>query len=91
VTGAIEYSGAAGSGNVCWCSVSTTTNTLATTANTSFQVGPGPLQSTYDQTSYCPAVSMLVTTTTTVYLVGQITVSAGSITAGGRITAVRIG
>lgn len=91
VSGAIEYSGSAGSGNVCWCSVSTTTNTLATTANTSFQVGPGPLSGTYDQCSYCPDVSMLVTTSTNVFLVGQITISAGSITAGGRITAVRIG
>lgn len=89
VTGAIQYAGS-GTSTYCWCSVNTTSATLGTTCDNSFQGSPAALGSR-DGVAECPNFRLTLTSTTTVYLVGQCDITAGSINSGGRISAVRVG
>lgn len=88
--GQIQYSGSAGSTSYTWASIGTSTGALGTTGNNSFQ-GNQASSGSNDGVASVLGYRITLTSTTTVYLVGQCNITSGSVSAGGRLSATRVG
>ncbi|CAB4164262.1 hypothetical protein UFOVP816_11 [uncultured Caudovirales phage] len=89
VAGGVEFSNASGTATSTFCTIGTTSATLGTRGNNNW-VGTNVVAN-QDGVAQCPPLRLTLAATTTVYLIGQMTISTGTITAGGRISGTRVG
>ncbi len=89
VTGIINYSNASGTGNTLQSSVSLVSVTHGTLGDNSVQ--HSNVAGTQGSSGVIPSYRITVAGSTTVYLVGLITIATGSIACDGRLSAVRVG
>lgn len=89
ISGLIEYKSLGGTFSSCNCSIGTTSATLGTAADNNVQM-PGVVGTSY-VTVAIPAWRLVISSTTTVYLVAFANFTVTQPTAGGRISATRVG
>lgn len=91
ITGVIQFTGGAITGTQIICSISTTSNTLNAATGDATTSSPTVPTAGSDVNCTVPVLRQRISSNTTYYLVARSTFTVGTVTAYGRISAVRTG